>query len=139
MIVLDTNVISALMRPEMNARVVDWMDAERASNLWTTAISLTEIRTGLLFMPSGKRREMLTNGFDHLLGSLFKGRLLPFDASSAEHASNVELVQRRRGKDTGIGDIQIAGIALANGATLATRNVKDFHGLDIPLVDPWSY
>jgi predicted nucleic acid-binding protein len=138
MIVLDTNVISALMRPEANAPIVDWVDAKRASDLWTTAVSLMEIRTGLLLMPFGKRQEMLTSGFDRLLGGLLKGRLLPFDASSAEHASNVALTQQRRGNNVGIGDIQIAGIALANGAILATRNMKDFHDLDIPLVDPWA-
>lgn len=138
MIVLDTNVISALMRPETNAPVIDWVDARRASDLWTTAVSLMEIRTGLLLMPAGKRREMLTSGFDRLLGGLLRGRLLPFDASSAEQASKVALKQQRRGKNVGIGDIQIAGIALANGAALATRNIKDFHDLDIPLVDPWA-
>jgi predicted nucleic acid-binding protein len=138
MIVLDTNVISTLMRPEANTPVVNWVDAKRTSDLWTTAVSLMEIRTGLLFMPVGKRREMLTSGFDRLLSGPLRGRMLPFDASSAEHASNVALIQQRRGQNVGIGDIQIAGIALANGAALATRNIKDFYDLDIPLVDPWT-
>jgi predicted nucleic acid-binding protein len=138
MIILDTNVVSALMRPEMNTRVIQWVDTKPSSNLWITAITLLEIRSGLLFMPDGKRKEALVAGFGKLLSGLLAGRVLPFDGPSAEYASQVDLLQHRRGNNIGIGDIQIAGIALAQSATLATRNVKDFDELDIPLVDPWT-
>ena len=138
MIILDTNVISALMRPEVNTSVVQWVDAKPSSNLWITAITLLEIRSGLLFMPDGRRKEVLVTGFEKLLDGLLAGRMLPFDRPSAEQASRIDWLQHRSGKNIGIGDIQIAGIALAQNATLATRNVKDFNGLDIPLVNPWT-
>ena len=138
MIILDTNVVSALMRPEMNTRVIQWLDTKPASDLWITAVTLLEIRSGLLFMPDGKRKEALVAGFEKLLNGLFAGRVLPFDGPSAEQASRVDLLQHRRGNDIGIGDIQIAGIALEQSAILATRNVRDFEDLDIPLVNPWS-
>ncbi|GLS30542.1 hypothetical protein SAMN04488498_103143 [Mesorhizobium albiziae] len=138
MIILDTNVISALMRPEMNTSIVEWVDAKPSSGLWTTSITLLEIRSGLLFMPEGKRRVALMAGFDQLLRGLLAGRVLPFDGPSAEHAARVDLLQQRRGNNIGIGDIQIAGIALAQNATLATRNLKDFDNLDISLLNPWA-
>src|SRR5688572_30771620 len=109
MIILDTNVVSALMRPAMNTRVIQWVDTKPSSNLWITAITLLEIRSGLLFMPDGRRKEALVAGFEKLLSGLFAGRVQPFDSSSAEHASRVDLLQYRRGNNVGIGDIQIAG------------------------------
>jgi len=138
MIILDTNVISALMRPASNPKVVDWTNAQSRSSLFTTAVSLMEIRVGLLTMPTGKRRDELTQGFDALLGGLFRDNILPLDAQAAEQASRMEVLQRRLGRNIGNADVQIAGIAFARSATLATRNGKDFTDLDIPLVDPWA-
>ena len=135
MIVLDTNVISALMRPEASAAVVEWANAQ--PSLWLTAISIMEIRSGLLFMPVGKRRQALTEGFDTLLAGLLKGHALPFSAEAAEEAAYVDYIQQRRGRNVGSGDIQIAGTVRANRATLATRNIKDFSDLNIVLINPW--
>lgn len=126
------------MRPEMNGRIIEWIDGKPSSSLWMTSVSLMEIRIGLLLMPHGKRRDGLAAGFEQLLDGMLNGRLLPFDGSSAECASRVYSCQQSRGNNVGIGDVQIAGIALAQNATLATRNVKDFNDLDIPLVNPWT-
>jgi predicted nucleic acid-binding protein len=138
MIVLDTNVISALMRSELNPLVTEWANRQPQSLLWTTSVTLMEIRSGLLFMPEGRRRNLLSQGFDNLLSSIFAGRILAFDVRAAEQAAMIDLAQHRKGRNIGVADLQIAGIAIAQGATLATRNTKDFAGLGIPLVDPWE-
>lgn len=138
MILLDTNVVSALMRPEQNPRVVQWIDARPKSLLWLATVSLLEIRSGLLFMPEGRRRTLLTLAFNELLSGFFDGRVLPFDSEATEQAAIVDLAQHSSGRNIGIGDIQIAGIARAWHATLATRNIRHFTDLGISLVDPWS-
>lgn len=136
MIVLDTNVISALMRPETNPSIVEWANAQ--PSMWLTAISIMEIRSGLLFMPHGRRRQALTEGFDQLLAGFLKGHILPFGVEAAEEAARIDHIQQRRGQSIGSGDIQIAGTVRANRATLATRNTRDFSDLDIVLINPWT-
>lgn len=138
MIILDTNIISALMRPQLNGSVRDWVDEQPSSQLWTTAISLLEIRSSLLFMPEGRRRNLLASGFDELLVRFFDKRILPFDAEAAEQAAKIDVIQHRSGRDIGSGDIQVSGICIARRATLATRNIRHFADLGIPLVDPWN-
>jgi predicted nucleic acid-binding protein len=138
MIVLDTNVVSALMRPEANPVPVAWLDRQIDGAVYATAVTIMEIRSGLLLMPEGIRRRTLAAGFASLLASLLSGRVLPLDEVAAEQASVVAARQRARGRNTAIGDFQIAGIALSRGATLATRNVRDFAELDLKLVDPWA-
>jgi predicted nucleic acid-binding protein len=137
MIVLDTNVLSALMRPAANAPAIEWVDRQPASLLWTTSISLMEIRTGLHLLPEGRRRHGLIAGFNTLLAGLLRDRVLPFDAESAEFASRAAAIQHQRGVNNDVGDHQIAGIVLSRRASLATRNVRDFADLDIPLLNPW--
>lgn len=138
MIILDTNVISALMRPEHNPEIIEWASSRPAAALWLNAVSLMEIRVGLLTMPLGRRRDGLNHGFSVMLSTIFNGRVLPFDQTAAENAARIEVIQRQRGKNTGVGDVQIAGIVAASGATLATRNIKDFNDLDISVVNPWD-
>jgi predicted nucleic acid-binding protein len=138
MIVLDTNVISALMRPHLNGSVCDWANRQPSFQLWMTTISLLEIRGGLLFMPEGRRRNALADGFDALLARFFDSRILSFDTEAAEQAAKVDVIQHRSGRDIGSGDIQIGGICIARRATLATRNIRHFVDLGIPLIDPWN-
>lgn len=138
MIILDTNVISALMRPEMNEVVAGWADAQTKTLLWTTSVSIMEVRIGLILMPDGARKQGLQRGFEALVGSVLSDRILPLDKEAAEVASRIAVVQMKRGINADIGDYQIAGIVQARRATLATRNVKDFADLDIPLVNPWQ-
>lgn len=137
MIVLDTNVMSALMRPDRNETVVAWADRQPAAQLWTTSVCLMEVRLGLLLMPEGRRRADLEQGFARLLAGQLRDRVLPLDSDAAEAASRVAAIQQRRGVNAEFGDYQIAGIVMSRRATLATRNVGDFQDLDIPLVDPW--
>lgn len=138
MIILDTNVVSALMRPAMNAPVVNWVNRQAAADLWTTSITLMEIRIGLYLMPVGRRRDGLGTGFEALLAGALSGRVLPFDSDAAEAASRIASFQKQRGINIEIGDHQIAGIALSRHALIATRNLKDFRDLDIDLIDPWQ-
>jgi toxin FitB len=138
MIVLDTNVLSALMRPASNLPVIEWVDRQPASLLWTTSISLMEIRTGLHLLPEGRRRQGLIAGFNTLLAGLLRDRVLPFDVVSAELASMVAAGHHPRGINNDVGDHQIAGIVLSRRASLATRHVRDFADLDIPLLNPWD-
>lgn len=138
MIILDTNVISALMRPELNPLVTEWVNGQPKSFVWTTSITVMEVRSGLLFMPEGRRRDLLSQGFDNMLASIFAGRILAFDIKAAEEAAQIDLKQHGKGRNIGVADLQIAGIALTHSATLATRNTKDFEGLGISLIDPWD-
>jgi predicted nucleic acid-binding protein len=138
MIILDTNVLSALMRPIVNEPVVEWVNRQPAALLWTTAVSLMEIRVGLCLMAAGGRRDSLTDGFNILLGGLLKNRVLPFDTQAAEAASRIAALQKQRGFNIEIGHHQIAGIVMSREASLATRNVKDFAGLEFPVINPWQ-
>lgn len=137
MIVLDTNVISALMRPHRSAELRDWLDRQPFESIWTTTISVYEILAGIEMLPVGKRRRMLEEAFEASV-ALLAGRILPFDLNAAEHAAAILSSRLLRGVNKETRDTQIAGIVMSRAATLATRNVKDFQDLDIVLVDPWS-
>lgn len=138
MIVLDTNVLSALMRPQLNRIVVEWIDRQPIMSIWTTSVSIMESRSGVLLLPSGQRRDGLMDGLDRLLAELLNDRILPFDLDAAEQAARIVATRESRGRNVGTRDTQIAGIVMARGAALATRNVRDFDDLDIRLVDPWE-
>ena len=138
MIVLDSNVISALMQPHRNESVRIWLDRQPQAPLWTTSVNVLEVRGGLLLLPEGRRRVALMAAFDRVLAELLAERILPFDREAAEHSARIQADRIRRGINKETRDTQIAGIAMARRATLATRNVRDFQDLDIPLVDPWT-
>lgn len=135
MIVLDTNVISELMKAEPHPHVQDWFARLTTSPLTTTAISVAEITYGLERLPEGKRKQTLTNAFLRLLDLL---RVLPLDEAAAIKAG-IFRSQREGSRNPSIeADMMIAGIVAEAGATLATRNIKDFEGLPITLSDPWA-
>ncbi len=138
MILLDTNVISALMRRRPEPKVVDWLDNQPAESIWTTAVTVFEVRTGLELLESGKRRHELEGGFEQLLEEELEGRVQPFDHPAARAAANITAERQRAGRPVEIRDVQIAGIAKARRATLATRNTKHFAALGVDLVDPWG-
>lgn len=137
MILLDSNVLSALMQPTPEPRVVSWLDLQARQSLWTTTVNVFEIRFGLKSMPTGGRQSILTENFELILGQL-EERVAAFDLASAQEASELMAARIKRGRVVDIRDTMIAGIALANNASLATRNIKDFEDARIPLVDPWS-
>jgi toxin FitB len=138
MIVLDTNVISALMRPKLHPTIIAWLDEHPPSSIWTTAISILETRSGIYLLPAGRRREDLNAALDSLLDHTIEGRILPFDRAAAEISATIIGQRVPNGRNVGVRDTQIAGIVMSRNATLATRNLKDFDDLDIALVNPWK-
>ena len=138
MIVLDTNVLSALMRSEPDPEVVAWLDAQPAESLWTTAVTVLEVRTGLELQAPSRRREHLESAFADLLRIDLEGRVLPFDTEAADAAGRLVAARQRAGRGIEIRDAQIAGTTLARKATLATRNTRHFSDLGLRLVDPWK-
>jgi toxin FitB len=137
MILLDTNVVSALMRPENNSVVVSWLDRQAPVSIWTTAITILEIRFGLLKMPDGRRRRAMERAFDEVIREDLDGRVAAFDLAAAEAAAVLAASRERIGRSVDVRDTQIAGIALARRATIATRNWKHYDDLSVPLIDPW--
>lgn len=138
MILLDTNVISALMQSNPEPAIVAWLDHQPPESVWTTAVTVFEVRFGLELLATGRRRRQLEEAFDKALAEDFEGRVLPFDQAAAEAAGTMAAARRRAGRTIEIRDLQIAGIAAARKATLATRNVRHFEGFGVTLVDPWA-
>ncbi|MCA9630967.1 MAG: type II toxin-antitoxin system VapC family toxin [Myxococcales bacterium] len=138
MILLDTNVLSALMRREADPGVVAWLDAQPPESIWTTAVTVFEIRFGLEILADGRRRKALEEAFARALEEDFDGRVLPFDQTAAEAAAIIAARQSEAGRPIEIRDVQIAGITAARKATLATRNTRHFEGTGITLIDPWA-
>lgn len=138
MILLDTNVISAMMRREPDPIVVAWLDSLPAESVWTTSITVFEVRLGLEILKEGRRRRHLEEAFAKALEEDFENRVLPFDQAAAEAAGRIAAERRSAGRPVEIRDIQIAGIATARKATLATRNTRHFEGCGLVLLDPWS-
>ena len=137
MIVLDTNVISAVMQREPAAVVVAWLDRQAASSIWTTAVTVFEIEYGLRRLPEGKRRSALELAFGALLAQDLENRILPFDAQAAIAAGSVAAAMDASGRTVEIRDVQIASIASVRNATVATRNVRHFDGA-CAVVNPWD-
>jgi len=138
MIVLDTNVLSALMRRDPDSVVVAWLDLQPPESVWTTAVTVFEIRFGLELLDPGRRRRQLEDAFSRVVDDDFQGRILFFDHEAANAAASLAAQRRAVGKPVDFRDIEIAGIIAARRATLATRNVRHFHDLGIELVDPWA-
>lgn len=138
MIILDTNVLSALMRTEPEAPVVAWLDRQPAESVWITSITVFEAHLGLALLPPGRRRRALEAAFSRLLEDDLENRVLDFDAAAAVSAASLAADRQKGGRSADMRDTQIAGIAVARHATLATRNIRHFADLKIPVVDPWT-
>ena len=138
MILLDTNVISAIMRLDQEPAVQAWLDRQEAALLYTTSPTVFEIHFGAKSLPNGRRRRELEAMIKVVFSATFEGRIMDFDAGAAEAAASIRASQRKRGLNPDIPDSQIAGIALHHGAPLVTRNVRDFAGLGISLINPWE-
>jgi predicted nucleic acid-binding protein len=137
-IILDTNVLSALMRTAPDPPVVAWLDRQPAESVWITSITLFEVRLGLALLPQGRRRRAIEAAFTRLLEDDLEHRVLDFDAAAATPAASLAADRQRAGRPADMRDTQIAGIALARHAMLATRNVRHFADLKVPVVDPWT-
>lgn len=138
MILLDTNVLSALMLREPDPSVVTWLDAQPAESIWTTSITVFEIQTGLELLKTGRRRTHLEKAFEQLLSDELDGRVQSFDRAAALAAGTLAAARQRAGLSMEVRDVEIAGIALARRATLASRNVRHFTDLGVDLADPWE-
>jgi hypothetical protein len=137
-IVLDTNVVSALMQRDPDPTAVRWLDGLPPESVWTTAITVFEVQFGLALLVPGRRRRQLEEAFARALEEDLEQRILPFDQSAARSAGAIAARRRRAGRPVEIRDALIAGVVVARKASLATRNVKHFEGLDVPIIDPWS-
>jgi predicted nucleic acid-binding protein len=138
MIILDTNVISEIMREVPQPEVVEWLDNQPARDLFITAITEAEVRTGIEYLPSGRRRRELTAAAERAFGGLFAGRILPFDSEAARSHALIAAIRRSAGRPISQADCQIAAIARSRGAQVATRNLDDFEGCGVGVVNPWS-
>lgn len=138
MIVLDTNVVSEVFRPEPASRVVAWLE-ELTGDVAITAVTLAELLAGLARLPDGRRRSALVEQVDLALEPYRATRaILPFDVAAAEQYADVLAARERAGRPIHTADAQIAAICRAHGATCATRNVKDFDGTGVDVVNPWT-
>jgi toxin FitB len=137
MIVLDSNVLSELMRPSPELRVVAWLNRQPPASIWTTSVTVFEIRFGLNLMPAGKRRTLYADGFERLLAGL-DHRIAPFDTEAAEHASALMASRKLQGRPRELRDTMIAGIVLSRRFILATRNTSHFQDVSATLVNPWT-
>ena len=138
MIVLDTNVISAVMRRQPDPVVVAWLDRQPPESVWTTAVTVFEIHFGLDLLAPGRRRRQLEEAFARALEEDFEARILPFERNAAREAALIAARRRQAGRPVEIRDAQIAGIVVARRAPLATRNIGHFEDLGAALVDPWA-
>jgi hypothetical protein len=137
MIILDTNVVSELLRPAPAASVAAWLAAQEGSRVYLTAIAAAELRLGVALLPAGRRRDTLEMAVDAMLAEDFRRRILPFDEAAAQAYAAIAAARRAAGRPISQSDAQIAAIALACDAPLATRDIADYEGCGLTLIDPW--
>lgn len=138
MILLDTNVISELMRTKPAQIVLDWFGNHDASDLFISAVTEAELRTGVVILPEGQRRDRLQLAIDAMIDQDFQTRVLPFDSLAAKSYAEIAAQRRAAGRPIAEADCQIAAIARATNASIATRNVKDFDGCGVRVINPWD-
>lgn len=138
MIVLDTNVVSELMRPQPNSAVEAWVADRAATTLFLSAVSEAELLYGVAIMPAGQRRDALESEVEAMLRDDFAGRVLPFDSDAARAYAEIAASRRAAGRPVSQSEGQIAAIARSRGMAVATRNVRHFDGMAVDLIDPWA-
>ena len=138
MILLDTNVVSELMRPSPDAGVVDWVARQPAPELHVSAITEAELRYGAEVLPEGRRKDAILDEIEGMLRDDFNGRVIPFDSFAANAYATIAAARRAAGRPIGVADCQIAAIARSLGASVATRDVNDFEGCGIEVINPWA-
>jgi hypothetical protein len=137
MIVLDTNVLSEVMRPAPSARVLRWLAAQPAERLFTTTIAQAEIFYGIELLPKGKRRYALQTAAEAMFEEDFAGRVLPFDSDAARMFAKIAAIRRGLGRPIAYFDAQLAAIAQSRDAAVATRNTSDFDHCGVGVLNPW--
>lgn len=138
MVVLDTNVIAALMHQRPEPLVRAWLDRQAELSVWTTSVTVFEVRHGIELLPNSRRRTALESEFVRVIEEDIQERVLSFNTAGASAAATLTAERRRTGRPGDLRDTMIAGIAIANHATLATHNAHHFVDLPISVVDPWT-
>lgn len=138
MIVLDTNVLSELVRPRPEPSVVDWVNRQRAGELVITALTAAEVRAGVALLERGRRQRDIDTRVEELLTAVFADRVLAFGLDSTAEYARIVATRRRAGRPIGVVDAQIAAICARHHSSLATRNVDAFEGVGVRLVNPWN-
>lgn len=139
MILLDTNVISELMRPMPDPRVIGWLDAQPDAEVWISAVTVAEIRLGIALLPEGRRRSLLLELAEKMFQEEFGDQCLPFDCEAGREYASIIAERNLQGRPSSVEDAQIAAVALSSGLILATRNTKDFSGIaGLELINPWA-
>ena len=136
MLILDTNIVSALMQQFPDPGVVAWLDAQPAESVWITSITVFEARYGVAALPPGQRRTALQERLEGMVRDDLGNRVLPFESRAAACAADLAADRRARGRPVEMRDTLIAGVAIARGATLVTRNVRHFDDLPVPVIRP---
>ena len=136
MTILDTNVISALMNDPPEDRVVAWLDGQARTSIWTTSITIFEVRSGLEIMPPGRRQAKLSEVFERILDRLGQ-RIAVFDDEAARRAANLTAARRKKGRVVDLRDTMIAGIVLVRQSAIATRNTSHFSDIPAAIINPW--
>jgi toxin FitB len=137
-IVLDTNVVSELMRPKPSAAVLDWVDRQPAAETYLTAITVAELLYGVARLSDGQRKTDLAVLVEALLSKDFEHRVSPFDETAAAHYADIVACRERLGRPISTADAQIAATCRSHGAVLATRNVDDFTDIAVEIINPWT-
>ena len=138
MFLLDTNVVSELLRPSPEPVVETWIGDRRATNLYFSAIGEAELRYGVAILPPGRRQTALASAIEAILREDFVDRILPFDSGAAREYADIAAARRAAGRIVPPADCQIAAIARSRGMAVATRNVRDFEDIEVEVVDPWT-
>jgi predicted nucleic acid-binding protein len=138
MIVLDTNVLSELMRPKPEPRVLAWVSEQPRRNLYSTAVTQAEILYGIAALPHGKRRKLLLEAAAAMFGEDLAGRILPFGGDAAARYAELAAARRKSGQSIEVFDALIAAVALAAGASVATRDASGFAGCGLTIINPWE-
>jgi predicted nucleic acid-binding protein len=138
MIILDTNVLSGLMQKTPDVAVVRWLDTQMPQDIWISTITVFEVRYGVHVLAAGPKRDLLLQRLEDLITQDLAQRVVVFDNRAAQAAAQLAAQRKARGRPVDIRDTFIAGIAMAQGATLATRNTRHFDDLPTPVVNPWG-
>ena len=137
MIVLDTNVVSEILRPKPNPHVLEWLEEQPPSSVFTTAVTQGEVLYGIRLLPDGQRRRKLWETAGAIFIEDFAGRVLSFDSDAAANYAEISASRRAAGRPISQFDATIAAITRSHGASLVTRNTKDFEGCGLDVVNPW--
>ena len=137
MILLDTNVVSELMRPAPSARVLQWLNLQPSREIWLSSVVAGELLFGLARLPEGARKQQLARTLSLMLSEDFQDRVLAYDLEAAVVYADLVAHRESQGRPISLADAQIASICLTHQASLATRNTKDFEGLGLTLINPW--